>query len=70
MVATPLQISWAVNRALSRAELYPTDRLLMACDSCQVRSLFIHGARDPRPENGAKLLSQRIPTARFVRRVG
>lgn len=67
MASSPLSINWEVNRALSRAELYPESQLLAACERCCVPSLFIHGSDDPRPDEGARLLSSRIPDARFVR---
>lgn len=67
MASSPLSINWEVNRALSRAELYPESQLLAACERCYVPSLFIHGSDDPRPDEGARLLSSRIPDARFVR---
>lgn len=63
---TPLAINSEVNRALSRAALYPNQQLLEACDQCRVPSLFVHGAEDPRPADGAQLLSQRVAGAEFV----
>ena len=66
MATTRLPINYDVNRILSHAELYPNQQLLDACETCQVPSLFLHGAEDPRPARGAKLLSQRVAGAEFV----
>lgn len=65
MATTPLDISRSVNRALSRAELYPSAQLLDACDACEVAALLLHGSHDPRPEVGAAELSEHLPNARF-----
>lgn len=65
MATTPLDINFIVNRALSRAELYPPEQLLDACKNCPVASLFIHGSHDPRPDIGALELSQLLPNSRF-----
>jgi len=67
MARTPLTINFTVNRALSRAELYPSAQLLDACDQCEVPSLLIHGSHDPRPDVGAAELSEHLPNSRFVR---
>lgn len=66
MASSPLSINWTVNRSLSRAELYPDRRLVAACENCRVPCLFVHGSEDPRPDEGARLLSRQIPNARFV----
>jgi proline iminopeptidase len=67
MATTPLPVSFSVNRALSRAQLYPSGQLLDACDACEVPALLIHGSHDPRPEVGAVELSEHLPRSRFVR---
>jgi proline iminopeptidase len=67
MANTPLTINFSANRALSRAELYPSAELLALCDQCQVPALLIHGGHDPRPEVGALELSEHLPKSRFVR---
>ena len=66
MVNTPLPINMAVNRALSQAQLLDEDALLAACETCDVPTLFIHGSRDPRPPDGARLVFERFPNTRFV----
>jgi proline iminopeptidase len=66
MVNTPLPINVAVNRALSRAQLLGEDELLAACERCDVPALFVHGSRDPRPSDGAHMMFERFPNARFV----
>ncbi len=66
MAATPLPINWEVNRALSRAELFDEDQHLGACERCEVASLFLHGSADPRSDEGARLLVNRMPDARFI----
>ena len=63
---TPLRINMAVNRALSRAQLFGEDELLAACERCRVPTLFIHGTLDPRPSDGARMMFERFPIARFV----
>lgn len=67
MATSPLEINFSVNRALSRAELYPTHELLMALEACELPALFVHGGEDPRREGGARELSERMPNARFER---
>lgn len=67
MARTPLPINFAVNRALSQAELRPTAALLEACGRCDVPALLIHGSRDPRPDMGAAELSEHLPASRLVR---
>lgn len=67
MATTPLNINLSVNRALSRAELYPSAQLLDACRACEVPALLIHGSHDPRPELGAVELSEHLSRSRFVR---
>jgi len=66
MVNSPLRINMAVNRALSRAQLFAEDELLAACERCHVPTLFIHGTLDPRPSDGARMMFERFPIARFV----
>jgi proline iminopeptidase len=66
MVSTPLKINFAVNRALSRAQLFGEDELLAACERCGVPVLFVHGSLDPRPSDGARIMFERFPNARFV----
>jgi len=66
MVTTRLPISWGVNRALSRAELFDEEQLLRACERCEVPSLFLHGSADPRSHEGARLLVDRMPNAQFI----
>jgi len=67
MANTPLSINLSVNRALSRAELYSSAKLLDACDHCEVPALLIHGSHDPRPDGGAVELRNHLPHSRFVR---
>ncbi len=67
MATTPLNVNFAVNRALSRADLYPSDQLLDACAACEVPALLIHGSHNPRPEVGAVELSEHLPHSRFER---
>jgi proline iminopeptidase len=67
MANTPLDINFSVNRALSRAEIYPSEQLLDACAACEMPALLIHGSQDPRPEVGAVELSEHLPRSRFVR---
>lgn len=67
MVTTPLAINFAVNRALSRAELYPSEELLARCQQCEVPALLIHGEHDPRPDVGAVELADHLPNSHFVR---
>jgi proline iminopeptidase len=67
MAAMPLNINFSLNRALSRAELYPAAELLAACDNCEVPALLIHGSHDPRPDIGAVELSEHLPNARLER---
>jgi proline iminopeptidase len=67
MATTPLNINLSVNRALSRAQLYPSAQLLDACDECEVPALLIHGSQDPRPDVGAVELSEHLRHSRFVR---
>ena len=67
MATTPLSINFSVNRALSRAELYPSDELLDLCDRCEVPTLLIHGSHDPRPDVGAAELADHLPNPDFVR---
>jgi proline iminopeptidase len=66
MANTPLSINFSVNRALSRAELYPSATLLEMCDQCEVPALVIHGGHDPRPDVGAVEVSEHLPNSRFV----
>ena len=66
MVNTPLPVTMAVNRALSRAQLLAEEELLAACERCDVPALFIHGTLDPRPSDGARMMFDRFPNARFV----
>lgn len=66
MATTPLSINVSVNRALSRADLFPSEELLDACDRCDVPALLIHGSHDPRPDIGAAELSEHLPHSRFV----
>ena len=67
MATTPLDINFSVNRALSRAELYPSAQILDACHECEVPALLIHGSHDPRPDVGAVELSEHLRHSRFVR---
>jgi proline iminopeptidase len=67
MATTPLSVNFSVNRALSRAELYPSDELLDRCGRCQVPALLLHGSHDPRPEVGAVELADHLPNSHFVR---
>lgn len=66
MASAPLTINWEVNRTLSRAELRSEAQLLAACERCEVPGLFVHGSEDPRPDEGARLLSERLANGRFV----
>jgi proline iminopeptidase len=67
MATTPLSINFSVNRALSRAELYPSDELLDLSGRCEVPALLIHGSNDPRPDVGAAELADHLPRSHFVR---
>lgn len=67
MATTPLDINFSVNRALSRAELYPSAQLLDACHACEVPALLVHGSHDPRPQIGVVELSEHLPNSRFQR---
>lgn len=67
MATTPLSINFSVNRALSRAELYPSEELVDRCEGCEVPTLFIHGSHDVRPDVGAVELADHLPNAHFVR---
>ncbi|HET7688865.1 MAG TPA: alpha/beta hydrolase [Nocardioidaceae bacterium] len=67
MATTPLAINFAVNRALSRAELYPSEELLARCQQCEMPALLIHGEHDPRPDIGAIELADHLPNSHFVR---
>lgn len=67
MATMPLSINFAVNRVLSRAELYPSEELLDLCDRCEVSTLLIHGSHDPRPDVGAVELANHLPNSHFVR---
>ncbi len=66
MATTPLAISWEINRALSRADLLNEEQLLRGCERCTVPSLFLHGSADPRSDEGARILVDRMPNARFI----
>ena len=66
MVRTPLPINMAVNRALSAAQLFDEDELLARCEGCEAPALFVHGSLDPRPSDGARMIFERLPNARFV----
>lgn len=67
MATTPLSINFSVNRALSRAELYPSQELLERCDRCEVPTLLIHGSHDPRPDVGAVELADHLPSSHLAR---
>lgn len=66
MATTPLPINWEVNRALATAELLEEEELLRACERCEVPSLFLHGSADPRSDEGARGLADRMTNARFI----
>lgn len=66
MASTPLGINWEINRKLSRASLDSEAELLEACERCEIPSLFLHGSEDPRPHDGARLLSGRIPNGQLI----
>lgn len=66
MATTALTINFSVNRALSRAVLYPSDELLERCDRCEVPALLVHGSHDPRPDVGAVELAGHLPHSRFA----
>lgn len=66
MATSPLPINFAVNRALSRAELFDEAELVAACEACDVPALFVHGTLDPRPVDGARLIADRLPNAHVV----
>jgi proline iminopeptidase len=67
MASCSLPIAWEVNRRLAGAEPVGEAAFLASLERCHVPALFLHGSEDPRPDEGARLLTERLPDARFLR---
>jgi len=67
MASARYPINWEVNqRLVADAESLDKGRLVTACERSAVPVLLIHGSKDPRPSQGARLLADRLPNAHFV----
>lgn len=65
MAAAPFPIRRRVNEVLNAAHAEDVT-LAGRCADCDVPALFLHGSQDPRPADGARMLADRMPRARFV----
>jgi len=63
MVHAPFTVNFDVNRLLSRDEPIAGDALRAACERLDAPILFMHGEDDPRPAEGARLLSSWTPSS-------
>lgn len=63
MVHAPFAVNYEVNHRLSRDEPLAGDALRAACERFDAPILFMHGEHDPRPAEGARILTSWTPAS-------